>query len=348
MASQLATHSIDRKTERSVNPRRLNTMVPDPERFDHSKWRKEAPRRHFILAASAYIASALRAYLAIEAQISVYSRERFGQSAEVICSLGRALEQLLKLRLWAIDPVLIVPLPKKPEDYLILREIPFAGMTEQQRARRHAELTSNTISFKDALRMARLVSVMKDFNWQPFEELYALRNSLEHGWQVNESYLRRIVGNLSTITIPSFQRFISEDLGLDPLSIFSKAQIREVDILERARAKSHSLAMQKRLEAHQALFARNPDEAKRSMRFPERYGSLSEQETEVSCPVCRAGMFAWWDWDVDYDEDGPVGAYPDVKCLHCHGCSFYIEGADVGTYLPDGIEVEPEYPDSDY
>ena len=59
---------------------------------------------------------------------------------------------------------------------------------------------------------------------------------------------------------------------------------------------------------------------------------------------------ALWEWEADYDVEGREayisGVFPDTKCLHCPNCHFYVEGGDVGTYLPEGLQIKPE-PDWD-
>ncbi|MEW6230581.1 MAG: hypothetical protein AB1700_21260, partial [Bacillota bacterium] len=50
---------------------------------------------------------------------------------------------------------------------------------------------------------------------------------------------------------------------------------------------------------------------------------------------------AFWDWEPDYDDEPvPTSAYPDAKCLSCAQCGFYVDGADVANYLPEGIPIE--------
>lgn len=71
------------------------------------------PESNLRQAAIAYITDGIRRYIEIEAKVSIWDPIKFGNSANIVCSLNRGIEHLLKLRLIKIDPLLLFPLPKK-------------------------------------------------------------------------------------------------------------------------------------------------------------------------------------------------------------------------------------------
>jgi hypothetical protein len=82
------------------------------------------------LAAIASIHTALQTYVKLEGKVSLWDLEKFGDSANVVCALHRAVEHLLKLRLAKLDLLLLYPLPKKAEDYYRMRGVAMRGDSE--------------------------------------------------------------------------------------------------------------------------------------------------------------------------------------------------------------------------
>ncbi|MGR3310452.1 MAG: hypothetical protein ACUZ77_06710 [Candidatus Brocadiales bacterium] len=85
--------------------------------------KKTAVQRNLRQASKAYLHTAIMLYIRLEARVSIWSDEKFGDSANIVCSLNRAIEHLLKLRLLEIDPLLLYPLPKKVEEYCYIKQI---------------------------------------------------------------------------------------------------------------------------------------------------------------------------------------------------------------------------------
>ena len=100
-------------------------------------------------SASIYLQNAVSLCLRIEGKVSVYSDENLGDSANIICSLNRAAEHLLKLKLAQTDPILLYPIPKKVEEYLRLRD-----MDVGKHGMRSTNL-ANTIGFKESIERVR-------------------------------------------------------------------------------------------------------------------------------------------------------------------------------------------------
>jgi len=300
----------------------------------------EDPSNYLRTVAAAYANNALRAYLKVEGNVSFVGSSDYATSAEAVCGLARCVEHLLKLRLWQEDSILIFPMVKKHVDYLILKGTAIPGMGEEEQSQRRAQLTAKTITFREALEVARMLSEATDFPWDVFEGLYGLRNSLEHGWRPNKAHLQRFFGILSTETLPALQRFVAEELHLEH-DIFSPELLKDVKTLDRAHQEGHSLATQKRLEFFKKHWAACVGTVPEEYQLPGKYLKLSEYESSASCPVCGACMDAFWDWEPDYDDEPvPTSAYPDAKCLSCAQCGFYVDGADVANYLPEGIPIE--------
>ncbi len=313
-------------------------------KFDFKAFLEQAPQRNLQEAAKAYLHTAIRSYLKIEGQVSIWSDERFGDSANIVCSLNRAIEHLLKLRLLMIDPLLLYPVPKKIEEYCRIKQIKTKDDQETERRIKEREALSHTVSFKEALSRVDLTYSQHDYDFKCFQEIYSLRNSLEHHWDRNEEFLQKVVGQMSNVIIPQLTEFIRKILEEDPLQYFPHFLISEVETLDRAIEQGHSLQQQHRFEKHLRLYKQNPESARQNLHYPENFKGLAEEETEVKCPVCNENMFALWDWEADYDvSDGQgvvSGAFPDAKVLHCPNCNYFVDGRDITTYLPDGLEIE--------
>lgn len=322
-------------------------------KFDYEQFHKEAPQRNLRQAAQSYLHTAIQLYIKIEAKVSVWDSERFGDSANIVCSLNRAIEHLLKLRLLKTDPLLLYPLPKKIEEYCHIKQITTKNKKEIERRIKEREILAHTISFKEALSRVDMTHPSQDFNFNCFKKIYSLRNSLEHHWDRNEEFLQSVVGSMSTNIIPCIKKFIVNVLEENPDDYFYKYTIEEVERLDRALSQGHSLSLQKQLEIHTQLYAQDPKACIEKYHCPPKYTGLAEEDTESECPVCNHQITALWDWEADYDVEGStgpayiVGAFPDVKCLFCYNCHFFVEGNDISNYLPDGLEIEYE-PDEDY
>lgn len=324
-------------------------------KFDLEKLLEESPQQNLRQAAKAYLHTAISLYLKLEGRVSIWLDEMFGDSANIICSLSRAIEHLLKLRLMKIDPMLLYPLPKKVEEYCRIKQISTKNDRSSEKLIREKEVLSHTIGFKEALARVDLTQPGTDYDFTCFKEIYALRNSLEHHWDRNEEFLQKVVGEMSSSIIPCLKEFIREILKEEPNAYFNKRLLEEVERLDRAFEKGHSLELQRRFEEHLSLYKKNPDACKEKYNCPAIYSGLAEEQTEAKCPICEHLLVALWEWEADYDVEGSSGegyisgAFPDPKCLHCDNCHFFVEGGNIETYLPDGlsIEFEPDYPDYD-
>lgn len=299
-------------------------------------------------AAQAYLTTALQTYIDLEGRLSLLSSDRFGRSAAVVCSLNRAIEHLLKLRLLKVDPLLLYPVPKRIEVYCCISGITTRGGESWARHPEVRAALARTVSFREALRRVELTSTEVEFDFKHFGQIYGLRNSLEHHWDKNEALLKRVIGRVSSKTVPLLSRFIAEILDEKPEHYFDPLLLADIDRLERALAAQHSLELQRRLEEHRRLFALNPELCRQKPSYPNVYDSLADEETDAECPVCGLLLQALYDWEADYDVEGTTGegyisgVYPDAKCLFCPECHFYIEGRDLDTYLPDGLDIDFE------
>jgi hypothetical protein len=314
-----------------------------PEEHDPGKLKREIQEGNLRQAAKAYLHIAIKFYVELEGKVSIWIPSRFGLSATVVCSLNRAIEHLLKLQLCKTDWLLLFPLPKKVEEYCVIKGVPIKGIQSPGDRKRESELLSHTISFKEALSRVMLTSDA-GFDFSCFEEIYALRNSLEHHWDRNEEFLKKIVGNMSAKIIPCLKGFIANILKEDDKSFFDSSLLAEVDRLGRAFLLGHSLELQRRFEEHKELFSEDPELCRKKWALPGKYERLQEEETDVDCPVCGEHFVALWNWEAEYEVEGGEAhvsnAFPDVKSLFCINCNFYVEGGDIGTYCPDGIKIE--------
>ena len=309
---------------------------------------EKTPQLNLRKAAKAYLNTAIKLYIKLEGQVSIWDDERFGDSANLVCSLSRTLEHLLKLRLLKIDPLLLYPLSNKVKEYCRIKQIKMKNDKDIVKKRKEREMLSHTVTFKEALARVDLTQSDTDFNFRHFEEIYALRNSLEHHWDRNEEFLKKVVGKMSSSIIPCLKEFIKGILREEPGDYFDEKLLDEVGKLDRAIEKGHSLELQRRFEEHLRLYKKDPNACRKKYHYPDIYSALNEEETDVDCPVCKHPLIALWDVEVDYDVEGsseegyvsfPVGAFPDTKCLYCANCHFCVDSGDVDTCLPTGLDI---------
>jgi hypothetical protein len=226
-----------------------------------------------------------------------------------------------------------------------MRGIAMRGDTETGRTREEAIASSHSVPFSEALERVH-ATTDSSCDFKCFSRLSALRNSLEHHWDRNEGMLEKVIGEVSTNVLPAIKEFISTVLSEDPDDYFDKELLAQVEQLDRALANGRSLAAQKKLEAHAALYADDPEKC-RAVPKPKELSSLTERELrEIPCPVCRVPLWAYWDWEADYDVEGSsgpayvAGVYPDVRYVFCENCHFTVTGRDVNEYIPDEFVEE--------
>jgi hypothetical protein len=334
----------------------MEKLMPDNKeeftplrKFNFQEFFKKAPEDNLREAGKAYLHTAIKLYIKVEARVSIWNRALFGDSANIVCSLNRGIEHLLKLRLLKIDPLLLYPLPKSIEEYCHLKQIVTRNEKGIEKRIKEREILAHTISFKEALNRVALTQEGTNFDFKCFNRIYALRNSLEHHWDRNEEFLQSVVGMMSKTIISCLKEYIKDVLKEDPNKFFINTLLEEVERLDRAIENGHSLDLQRRYEQHMSVYNKNPEACPKMFFCPEKYNNLAEEETEIECPICKDKFIALWDWEADYDVEGEhgfvSGAFPDAKCLFCFNCHFYVDGPDLGTYLPDGlkIDIEPEY-----
>jgi hypothetical protein len=299
--------------------------------------RAEQNLRH---AAKSYLYSTFSLYIKLEARVSIWNNDKFGDSANLVCSLNRAIEHLLKLRLYKVDPLLLYTFPKKKEEYCFVKRIEHRNGEPDEALKK---IFAHTVSFKEAIgRVAETYS--KPFDFGIFYDIYSLRNSLEHHWDRNEDFLQRIVGSLSKRVMPCLEIYIQQVLMESCSDYFAPTQIKEIKKLDRAIERGHSLATQKRFEEHEALFGKDPEACRKKFKFPEKYQKLDEEELKTKCPICEEPLFVKWSIEPDYDvADGEAyvaGCFADFKCVFCLNCNFYVDGQDIYTYIPDDFEID--------
>jgi hypothetical protein len=305
---------------------------------------KKSPEANLREAARSYLYTVIKLYIKVEGKVSIWDPDRFGDSANIVCSLNRAIEHLLKLRLLKIDPLLLYPFPKSIEYYCIIKNILSKKQKNTERKIKESVLQSRTISFKEALCRVDLTQADTDFDFKCFNKINFLRNSLEHHWDRNEEFLQEVVGMMSKKVIPCLKNYIESILKEDFYVFIDDSMTMEVERLDRALEAGHTLKLQNRLENHKKLYDKDPANCKKTFILPKKYKGLSEEKIEAKCPVCKEQLVALWDMEADYDVEGGytyiVDAYPDAKCLFCYNCHFFIDGPNISTYLPNGLKIE--------
>lgn len=286
-----------------------------------------------------YVASAMRIYLDIEAKVMP---ESMGDAANIVCSIARAMEHLLKLRLLRLDPILLYPMPMSLELYAAVKGIPYQADKALQDIG-----AARTVGFSEALRRVEATTTADRKQLQAFRRVRRLRDTLEHHWDSNADYLNGIVGEMSTQILPSLQAFISGILEEDPGVYLEPSMLEDVVRLDRALVENHSLALQRRIDSVTCDWQNDRDVCARLHPLPAQYESLDVVSIETKCPICGQTMWIRWaSGDVEGYEvasDGTqtpclVNDFPEPECVFCSQCGFYADGRDLAGYVPAGVD----------
>jgi hypothetical protein len=283
-------------------------------------------------SASIYLEHAVKTYVQIEGKLSLYSDESIGQSAAIVASVHRCMEHLLKLAVLRKDPLSLFLLPKTYEKYAEMRGLSF------KKTAMSAIPQSGTIKFLEAMDRVDILYGEKKYDSQVFRSIHTIRNSIEHCWDHNLSFLEKNISIMTSKILPAIAGFLSNILGQKFEECVNHWLLEDVKKLDLAIAEGHSLALQKRLDAFKEAFSINVRRARALSNPPSKPLRLDNIEIVTACPVCKTRLTAYWDLEADFDENGPIGAYPDAKLILCSNCGFYVEGMDIDIYLPDGLD----------
>lgn len=321
---------------------------------------------HYRKALKAYLYVALSLYVKHEAKISFWNDENFGDTANIICSLNRAIEHLLKLKLIKTDSRLLYKSPQDFIEYCIVNKIPFSSELknfyleckkkdlEQKRLQLETYYFLKTVDFGESMKRVEEIIGTNVFDFKHFIDIHNLRNYLEHNWSgKEEEFLRRIIEVMAYEAIPTIKEYITKVLGEDYKYFFDERLLEQMEELNEALRNNHSIALNKRYKAIKKLFKENPERCCEEYSYPMEYRNLFEIEISSKCPICKNKFLALFNLEADYDyADGEsyiAGVYPKIRCLHCNKCCFYIEGIDIKTYFPDSSEIDlDEYFKEDY
>ena len=312
---------------------------------------------HYRKALKAYLHVALSLYVKHEARISFWDDENFGDTANIICSLNRAIEHLLKLKLIKIDINKLYKTPQNLIEYCIINKIPFPNELksfckecnkndlEKKRFQMEKILFSKTIDFKESIRKIIEIVGPNKYNFKHFINIHNLRNYLEHNWSgEEEAFLKRIIEVMVYEAIPTIKEYIANVLGEDYKYFFNQRLLEQMEELNEALKSKHSISLHRRYTEIKKLYKTNLELCKEKYYYPVIYKDLYEIETSSKCPICNNLFLALFGLEADYDyadgESYVAGVYPVVKCLHCNECCFYVDGIDIKTYLPDSSEID--------
>lgn len=300
------------------------------------------------------MAPAVKLYLDTEAHVTPGKHESLGDAANVVCSIARAMEHLLKLRLLRLDPALLYRMPMPHETHVAVKRLAYRSDRKPQNLE-----SLNTIGFSEALRRVSAAMPADHVSLNAFSQARRLRDVLEHHWDDNVSYLSSIVGEMSSQTIPALQAFASDILKEDPGLYLNAQALGEVERLDRTIAQAHSLALQQRIETQRVEWKQNPRVCKSKYRIPYEYDDAEVIMPQALCPVCGNSLCVSWRFEVAMDsevddtlafaETGSVvtQVVPTPKCIWCGTCHFYAEGKDMTGCLPSdlGFSEDESYPE---
>ncbi len=178
---------------------------------------------HYRKALKAYLYVALSLYIKHEAKISFWNDENFGDTANIICSLNRAIEHLLKLKLIKIDNRLLYKSPQDFIEYCIVNKIPFSSELknfyleckkkdlEQRRFQLETYYFLKTVDFGESMKRVEEIIGINTFDFKYFIDIHNLRNYLEHNWSgKEEEFLKRIIEVMAYEAIPTIKEYITK------------------------------------------------------------------------------------------------------------------------------------------
>jgi len=327
--------------------------------FNETEWHYKRT-----IEASLYIVLSL--YVKHEARISFYDDENFGDTANIICSLNRAIEHLLKLKLIKTDLRKLYKTPQNLIDYCILNKKAYPCELknfyhehknkdlEKNRLKQEKILFSRTIDFQESIKRVKEILPNSSYNFKNFIDIHNLRNYLEHNWNgKEEEFLRKIIKVMVYDALPTIKEYITKILEEDYKQYFDKNLLKEIEILNTAIQNKHSIALHKRFTELKKIYEENPEQCCEEYSYPDRYNNLFKIETNINCPICKSEFVALFDLEADFDyadgESYVSGVYEDIKCLHCNKCCFYVDDIDIGTYVPETFRIDlAEYFHEDY
>jgi len=321
---------------------------------------------HYKKIITASLFTVLSLYVKHEAKISFWKDENFGDTVNIICSLNRAIEHLLKLKLIKTDIRKLYKTPNDFKEYCILNNLAYpqelknfhfekSGKNiERNRSEHEIAFFTRTIDFSESKKRVEEIIPENTYDFKNFEVIHNLRNYLEHNWSgKEEEFLKRIIDMMVYEVVPTIKDYIKNVLKEDYKSYFNAELLTKMEELNEALRNSHSVAVHKRYLEIKALFEKDAELPCEKYSYPVNYRSLNEIEVSAKCPICNSSFFAFFDLEADWDiADGEgyvAGVYPEVKCLHCTKCCFYVDGVDIKTYFPDSSEIDlGEYFKEDY
>jgi len=317
-----------------------------------------------VIKASLYVAFSL--YVKHEAKISFWDDENFGDTINIICSLNRAIEHLLKLKLLKTDIKKLYKTPNNLIEYCIINKIPYPKELksfytdntkknlDENRSQHEKIFFSKTVGFLESKKRVEEIIPKKVYNFKNFIVIHNLRNYLEHNWSgKEEEFLKKIIDVMVYEAIPTIKDYIINVLEEDHKYYFDEELLKQMEELNEALRNKHSIALHRRFLEIKKIFKEDPEQCCEKYSYPTIYNKLFEIEISAKCPICNGLFFALFDLEADWDYSGGesyvAGVYPEVKCLHCKKCCFYVEGIDIETYFPDSSEIDlGEYFKEDY
>jgi len=308
---------------------------------------QSAPERDSMKEATkAYITAAIRLYVSTEYRAMNGGTRTLGDKANVVCSVARAMEHLLKLRLCDVDPVLMYDVPKSFEAYCVARHLPISLPKDgdQYWNRRR------TIGFPEAIERVRMTLNGAAYDFKEFKRVRLLRDELEHRWSDNNGYLDDVVGGMSSRIIPCLSQFISSILKEEPDEYIDQRLLVRVDHLDSTLNAKRLATCQSRLEKIGADYAADKDRCRRQHALPISEEKWERFETQALCPVCGEHLSVWYEmmpeWEGEMGPDGEydsyfVGVYPETHVAFCDQCHFFAEGQDAATYVGEDVDIYP-------
>lgn len=210
-------------------------------------------------ATKAYITAAIKLYVSTEYRAMNGGTRTLGDKANVVCSVARAMEHLLKLRLLAVDPVLMYGLPQSFQAYCFARHLPVSLPKEESQYWG----CQQTIGFSEAIRCVRMTLDGADFDSPEFVRVRRLRDELEHRWSNNNRYLDDVVGGMSSRIIPCLSQFVISVLKERSDEYIDQRLLARVDHPDGLLNAERLATCQSRLEKTKADYAAEKDRCRR-------------------------------------------------------------------------------------
>lgn len=245
--------------------------------------------------------------------------------SEALIAINRAVELITKWWLCQSDPGLVVKCDSTEDRLKLSGLIKDPNFFETRKTITGLEALDLVEKAKPGLRLGAL------------RGLNSLRNVLEHFPMYGERHFQQKVDSIPGPVLEELEALVA--------SLTGKSLNHWIDpeLIESCRSCASPDENEQKFQAdvlnHSKAWKAAGRDKERFRPYPIEYEAGHQDfELDAECPVCKDQLVARYKEKADYDEEGPVGVYGDVRCVYCKGCHFVTtDFHGIAKYVPDGV-----------